>query len=276
MKISVIICSYKGNEGLARSCISSLEQQNSRPYEVIIVVDSPEEKQEFSNQISFSKLFPMKIIASGKKGLAAARNYGVYASSGEIIAFIDDDAIADPMWLAEIEKSFSKANEIIVVGGSVQPVFDGKRIDKKWNWIIGCTSQDPPSRRPIGCNISFKLKVFKEFGGFDENLGRIQKRLSIGEETELILRIEGYINRANIVCNRDAIVYHRVPRERTTIRYMLRRSYREGFGKAIIGKTYFLGTEKSYLTYYFTHPDWYTVPVLCAVFIGYIRGKLMK
>lgn len=276
MNISVIISSYRGNEALARNCVASLEFQTYLPYEVILVVDTSDERNIFSRIFSGNRKILLKVISSGKKGLAAARNYGVEASSGEVIAFIDDDATANPKWLSEIERSFLANPVAVVVGGPVKPVFEGKPIDEKWNWIIGCTSQVPLTERPIGCNMAISRSVFTTIGGFDETLGRVKKNLAIGEETELFLRIRKKMPGSCIICNPSAVAFHQVPKRRTTLRYMMSRAYEEGIGKAVMGKMYKLSTEKAFLCYYVTHPDWNTVPLLLATGIGFIKGFTSK
>jgi glucosyl-dolichyl phosphate glucuronosyltransferase len=244
------------------------------PDEVIVVVDTSAERETFSLALDGQFHPSLRIISSGKRGLASARNCGMEISVGEIIAFIDDDATADPGWLSELTRSFQENPGAAVVGGQVRPVFQGRGIPEKWNWIIGCTSRNPRSKRPVGCNMAIKRGVFRTVGQFDERLGRIQKTLAIGEETDFFLRILEQMPGSTIVCNPRAVVFHRVPIKRTTARYMIRRAYQEGAGKAIMGKDHHLGTEKTFLRYYLTRPDRYTIPVLVAVGAGFLKGML--
>jgi len=269
MKISIIVCSYRGKEHLVERCIDSLERQTCIPDEIILVVDTEEEKESYADI-----LHDINVVCSSKRGLAAARNKGVEASTGEIIAFIDDDAVATRNWLCEIVKSFS--DDVFVVGGPVYPIFKGRKIKEKLNWIIGCTSNNPPTERPIGCNMAFDMRVFRTVGGFNENLGRVRKKLSIGEETELFLRIKKYIPDAKIVYNQKAIVYHNIPEERTKLGYILRRAYEEGSAKAVIGKKYELRVERKYLQDYLKNIDFITLLVLLSAGFGYILGKFKE
>jgi glycosyltransferase involved in cell wall biosynthesis len=126
MKTSVVVCSYGGKEDLVERCIGSLECQTYQPDEVILVVDTEEEKESYSDLLYGGRVVPTRVICSGKKGLAAARNKGIEASVGDIIAFIDDDAVADKNWLYEIVNSFF--GNVVAVGGPVKPVFRGKPI----------------------------------------------------------------------------------------------------------------------------------------------------
>jgi|WetSurMetagenome_2_1015567.scaffolds.fasta_scaffold287420_1 GT2 family glycosyltransferase len=276
MTISVIISSYRGNEGLARSCIASLSHQTLVPDEILLIVDTPQEKEIFSRALDRQISPFFRIISSGRKGLASARNFGIDVSSGDIIAFIDDDATADPGWLSGVNQSFRENPGAAVVGGPVRPVPQGRRIPEKWNWIIGCTSRNPRSTRPVGCNMAIRREVFRTVGPFDERLGRVKKTLAIGEETDLFLRILERMPGSKIVCNPRAVVFHTVPVKRTTLRYMVRRAYQEGAGKAVMGKHHRLGTERTFLRYYLARPDRYTIPVLMAVGAGFLIGQLIS
>lgn len=272
MKTSVIVCSYGGNEDLVEQCIGSLECQTYQPEEIILVVDTEEERESYSNS---NILHNTRVVCSGKRGLAAARNKGVETSAGDIIAFIDDDAVADENWLYEIVNSFT--DNVVVVGGPVKPIFRGKEVKDKLNWVIDCTSTNPPTKRPIGCNMAFDRRVFDTIGGFDENLGMVRRQIAVGEETDLFLRIEKkYGSEAEIALNPNAVVYHCVPEERTKMGYMLRRAYAEGLAKAVIGKQYNLEVEQSYLKYYLKNMDLTTFVVLLSTMFGYIRGKLRR
>jgi len=270
MRVSVVVCSYAGNERLVERCVASLMKQTRVPDEIVLVVDTEHEREVFAELFS-----SVKVVHSGKSGLAAARNKGVSVSTGEIVAFIDDDAVADERWLHEIVSTFEFEDDVVAVGGPVKPVFKGRGIREDLNWIVGCTSEEPPTERPIGCNMAFDRRVFMTVGGFDESLGRVRrKKLSIGEETEMLLRIRERMPDGKIVFNPNAVVYHEIPEERTRLRYMLRRAYEEGLAKAVIGKRYELSVERRYLRHYLRNMDPITFLVLLSVGLGYAVGKV--
>jgi len=109
-----------------------------------------------------------------------------------------------------------------------------------------------------------------ELGGFPESLGRIKRNLNIGEETELLLKLEEFNKK--ISWEPGMVVNHWCPYHRTQLPYILSRAYKEGIGKAMIGKRYALDLEYSFLNHYLSHPDTYTIPVLLATGLGFIRG----
>jgi glycosyltransferase involved in cell wall biosynthesis len=274
MKISIVICSYGGNESLTKSCIESLNLQSSLPYEIIVVLDTREEQENFNRYLCKVTTLPCNIAYTGKKGLAAARNKGIEMSNGDIIAFIDDDAIADSQWIYEIQKTFSTSKMAGVVGGPVSPIFEGNSIDEKFYWVIGCTGTTPPPSRPIGCNMAFRREIFNKIGSFNEDLGRVRKKLAVGEETDLFLRISTLIPEFLIIFNEKAKVFHKTPDHRLTIRYFLKRSYEEGYSKSRISKIYKLKEERKFLSYYIHHPDIRTLFVVTATGMGYLMGLI--
>ena len=263
MRVSVIIGSYRPGVCLYR-CIKSLTKQTKLPDEIIIGVDSIQDVKSFPTESEI----PCKFVASGKTGVSSARNAACQQATGDILAFIDDDATAEPDWIQQIHHVFEDPT-ISCVGGPVIPVFERGSIPEQWYWIIGCTGN---SKRPICSNMAIRNNDFIFLGGFPENLGRIKRNLTIGEETELILNLEK-LNK-KILWEPNMVVHHWCPSHRTQLPYILSRAYKEGIGKAIIGKKYALKQEYSFLKYYLSHPDKYTVPVLLFTGVGFIKGLL--
>ena len=263
MQVSVIIGSYRPGKCLYR-CIKSLSKQTKSPDEIIIGVDSIQDDQH----ILAEPEIPWKFVASGKTGVSSARNAACQQATGDILAFIDDDATAEPDWIEQIHDVFEDPG-ISCVGGPVIPVFERGSIPEQWYWIIGCTGI---SKRPICSNMAIRRSDFVLLGGFPENLGRIKRNLTIGEETELILNLEE--SNKKIVWEPEMVVHHWCPNNRTQLSYIIPRAYNEGLGKAIIKKHHPLEQERKFLKHYITHPDKYTVPILLASGFGFIRACL--
>jgi glycosyltransferase involved in cell wall biosynthesis len=242
MNVSVIIGSYRPGECLYR-CIKSLNKQTILPDEIIIGLD------QLYYFPTIQSAVPIIRVASDSTGVSAARNAACREATGDILAFIDDDATADPVWVEKIHKTFEE-RVVSCVGGSVLPVFEHKTLPRQWYWIIGCTGM---SHRPICSNMAIRKSDFIECGRFPENLGRVKYNLSVGEETELILALEKAGKM--VAWNPNMLVHHWCPNSRITWGYILSRAYKEGIGKAIIGKKYPLDQEQAFLKYYLAHPD---------------------
>jgi GT2 family glycosyltransferase len=269
--VSVVIASHRP-KGILAKCVRSLWEQSVTPLEVIIVVDTKEEEEQIEHLFYFTNLESF-VYHTGKTGPTEARNLGISKSTGDIIAFIDDDAIAGEDWIKNMIRTFELVG-CDIVGGPVSPMFSGGVIvDEKWWWIIGCTSDIPITTRPISCNMAVKKELFGKMGVFEE-VGKRRMKHPMSEETEFCERAlaSGEI----ILWDPTINVYHNVPKERTTLSYMMNRAYREGVGKSVISETYNTDLEKHFLGYYLTHPDMYTIPVLASVAYGFARGKLLK
>jgi len=227
--------------------------QTLTPDEIILVLDPIKDLVQF-----YEKLIPdkVKIVTSYGFGLSNARNTGIKVASGDIIAFIDDDAWADKYWLERMIENYQDSN-VWGVGGKIVPVFDEKRpkwLPEELDWIIGCTYKGLPKakaeiRNPIGANMSFRKEAFEIAGLFRTEVGRYGKKLLGAEETEFSIRLKRMIPNAKIIYDPSVIVYHRVPAQRTTLRYTLKRAYYEGYSKAILAKDYSLKEEFSYLSF---------------------------
>lgn len=240
-EISVIVSTYapERQEDVLR-CIDSIKKQTLEPSEIILVLDRKELIRFYEKNLPKD----VRILISDGQGISNARNTGIRKAKAEIIAFIDDDAVADKKWLENLRQNYNSP-EVCCVGGLARPVW--KKKSPEWfpeelYWIIGCSHKGLPNnkmsvRNPIGCNMSFRKEALETAGFFNPNLGKLQGKSVIGEELDLCNRISQKISKSKILYEPSAIVYHNVPNHRTTLRYVFARSFFEGFSKAIIENT---------------------------------------
>lgn len=236
---SVIVSAYsKSRSRAVNECIESIRRQTLKPVETILVLDPDQDLVDF-----YKSRIPadVRVITSPRYGLSAARNAGIQNATGEIVVFIDDDAIADRNWLKKLMANYDD-DLVVGAGGYISPVFEDKRpvwLAEELDWIVGCSYRGLPRcrslvRNPIGCNMSFRRFVFERAGFFKSEIGRFGKRLLAGEEAELASRVLARVPDAKIIYDPSAIVYHIVPKSRTILSYALLRSFYEGLSKAII------------------------------------------
>jgi len=238
-EVSVIVSTYTAERyDYVLQCLRSLKKQTLQPKEVILVLDPDQKLIEFYKQRMPNDV---KFAISEGFGLSNARNAGVKKAEGEIIAFIDDDAIADEDWLRSLVKSYDD-EQVLGVGGLIEPLWETLRpswFPEELYWIVGCSYMGLPKkkayvRNPIGCNMSFRKQAFEKIGYFKTDIGRLGKKLTACEEAEFSMRILKRCPNARIVYDSSAVVWHRVSGKRVSLRYMLRRSFYEGFSKALI------------------------------------------
>ena len=256
--VSVVVSTYT-TERLqdVLKCILSLGKQTLRPAEIILVLDPSETLfRDYRSRVPAH----VKVISSDKMGLSSARNVGIMKAEGEIVAFVDDDAIADKRWLENLVKLYSDPL-VMGVGGSAVAnweVGQPEWFPEELNWIVGCSYRGLPTRRsfvrnPIGCNMSFRKGVFRKVGYFRLDIGRFGKMLLSKEETELSIRVLKGIPNSRIVYEPQAIVYHRVSAKRASLKYIWLRSFYEGISNDLISSESepapALSAEASYLRY---------------------------
>ncbi|MFC1967951.1 glycosyltransferase family 2 protein [Chloroflexota bacterium] len=262
MLVSVVICTCNiDNYQNLVEAVDSLSMQTHRETEVVIVVDSSDELLCQKVVAHYSDRNNIKVALTGQ-GLGAfgAGNMGVQMARGEIIAFTDDDAVAERNWLENLVYTYEKS-DAISVGGKILPMWICSKPDylpEEMYWLIGATQQgfaeeeDTYVRNTFGPNMSFRKEVFERVGLFDKRLGFVQRPASYmqGGEAELALRMKQKLGKG-VIYNPKAIVYHRVSSSKIKVRTLLKRAFYQGYSKAqlkrLSGSTEALTVEKSYL-----------------------------
>jgi glycosyltransferase involved in cell wall biosynthesis len=263
LRFSVVICAYtfeRWNELLL--AVESLQAQLLKPLEVIVVIDHNADlflkaSSVFEGQ-ALENACDVRVLENRfERGLSGARNSGLQATRGDVIAFLDDDAMAAPDWLERLAAAYTDPNTF-GVGGRIVPNWRGPSPDwfpQEFYWVIGCTylglpEQTGPVRNMIGANMSFRREVFDGLG-FRSGLGRIGTVPLGGEETDLCIRAARKFPNSQILYEPSASVQHLVTPERAHWRYFLRRCYAEGLSKAAIsrfvGSQSGLSSERSYV-----------------------------
>lgn len=239
--VSVVICAYtedRWNDLVAS--ISSIKKQTLLPLEIILVVDH-NAKLLARAKGQFPEVFVVE--NEGVQGLSDARNSGIAVSRGDVVVFMDEDAVAEPTWLSGLMAHYNDP-AVAGVGGLVLPNWIVGKPDWfpiEFNWVVGCSYRGLPEitsavRNMIGCNMSLRREVFERVDGFRSGIGRIGT-IPLGcEETELCIRIGQQFPNSKFVFEPSARVLHSVPKQRGQFRYFLSRCYAEGISKALITK----------------------------------------
>lgn len=257
LSLTVVICAYT----LERwddltAAVHSVERQTVPVAQVVVVVDHNEELLHQSDQA-----FPnARVLANaGPTGLSAGRNTGVSVSTGDVVAFLDDDAAADSTWAERLLAAYTD-DAVVGVGGLVLPDWRAPRprwFPEEFLWVVGCSYRGQPTQRAevrnaIGANMSFRRSVFERTGGFDLTVGRVGKDAAGCEETEFSLRAASASPGGRILLEPAAVVRHAVTPQRTTRAYYRARCRAEGRSKAIVsslaGPQQALSAERTYTT----------------------------
>jgi len=218
-RVSVVVCSYNGARTI-RDCLEGLQNLEYPDYEVIVVDDgSTDDTSAIANE------YECRVIRTPNRGLSNARNTGLKAAAGEIVAYIDDDAYPDPHWLHYLATAFldKKNRKHAAVGGpNIAPPTDGP--------IAECVAHSPGGPTHVllsdreaehipGCNMAFRKSCLQAIGGFDP-----QFRVA-GDDVDVCWHLQqrGW----TLGFSPAAVVWHH---RRNSVRAYLRQQ--NGYGKA--------------------------------------------
>ncbi|HKW91532.1 MAG TPA: glycosyltransferase [Methylomirabilota bacterium] len=237
-KVSVVVCAYNA-EPTMEACLTSLQSLKYPAYEIIVVDDGSTDR---TGQIADS-FEGIHVIHQENKGLSAARNVGIGASLGEIVAFTDSDCVVDPDWLHYLVATFLSSGFPAVGGPNLPPPED--------SMVAACVAASPGGPLHVllddveaehipGCNMAFRREVLEEIGGFDP----IYR--SAGDDVDVCWRLQdrGY----RIGFSPAAMVWH----------------FRRNTMKAYIGQQKGYGKAEALL--YFRHPQRFNA-------LGYSRWR---
>ncbi len=225
IKISVVIPTYQRTDLLLQS-LDSLSKQTIDPstFEVI-AIDDATPNGEAKHKTITSKTYPFhfQYLIQTKGGPAKARNLGVKKSSGSIIIFMDDDAVADSEWIKNIVHSLESSTHSGV--GGITKNYKIETLSEKLLNHVGhlIPPIDPITGKIIflvTVNAAFYKKDLESIGVFDEDF-----KLPSGEDMDLGFRLReaGF----TLGISENAIVYHH---QRDTLRSMFRNWHNYGRG----------------------------------------------
>ncbi len=219
-RISVVVCTYNGARTL-RECLAGLRRLDYPDCEVIVVDDgSADETPRLARESGF------RVVSEGRQGLSGARNSGLRAATGEIVAYIDDDAYPDPHWLSYLALAFRENSHAGVGGPNLAPAGDGP--------IAACITNAPGNPNHVllsdgeaehipGCNMAFRRDRLLAIGGFDPRFRRA------GDDVDVCwrLRDRGW----TLGFSPAAVVWHH---RRGSVRAFWRQQFHYGAAEALL------------------------------------------
>lgn len=256
LDVSVIICTYTEERWRDLvAAIESVQKQRIPPCELIVVIDHnisllKRVRQHLPDVIAIENHEP--------QGLSGARNSGIARARGAYIAFLDDDAVAEPDWLEQLNHVLEDP-QILGAGGAVVPLWQGQYpawLPEEFYWVVGCSYRGLPERVTTVRNLyggcaCYKREVFEIVGAFRNSIGRVGTALPMGcEETELCIRARQRWPQRNFLYVPHARIHHRILPGRAQWSYFRSRCYAEGLSKAgvvkYVGASDGLASERTY------------------------------
>jgi len=293
--------------------LDSIHAQTYKNIEVLIVAErSPELTNNIRNYVEEKGYFNVQVLYNQEEwGSYSSRNLGIKQAQGDILAFIDDDALLLPDWAEETAKTYAEDSSIIGLTGPILPLWERESMawfPKELYWIFSCTYWDWTEKTQVrngyGGNISFRREAFDSCGLFKSSLevkgrGKIDWQRPGAKETEFSLRVVQKTGK-RIIYHPNIRVRHKVYRYRLSTNFIAKRAYWEGYAKALLNKWYHPSDKKVLSTEYsllgrilfnflpysvgllFRHPIialrrlWVTVLVLSCVVVGYLSYNLFR
>lgn len=255
---TVVICAHTEDRWAdLLASVASVRAQHRPPDQLVVVIDhNPALHARAVAELTDATTL---VVANddGPRGESGARNAGVAVATGDVLAFLDDDATAAPEWLGALLAGYADP-EVLGVGGAARPAWDTERppwFPAEFDWVVGCSyrglpEEAAPIRNLMGCNMSFRREVVEAAGGFYDGLGRTGDDGFGCSETEFCIRAQRLLD-GHFVFEPAARIRHRVPEGRTRWGYFAARCRAEGRSKARLadreGRDRALALERAYV-----------------------------
>lgn len=250
MNISVIVCTHNRSESLGKTLasIAASEVPGSIEWELLVVDNnSTDATRRVAEDFGRNSGLNARVLFEPRPGLSFARNLGVSASLGEILAFTDDDVHVSNRWIAEIQHGFD-AHQPACMGGRILrdptlPLPDWW--DYGWRSVlchfdrgndVAVAGSDDRTEYAWGANISFHRSVFEKYGLFRTHLGRTPDTLGLGEDSELVLRLRH--NGERVIYYPQAVVVHSPSTDRLSKDYLRRWTHCLGVSTCLIDREF--------------------------------------
>lgn len=240
IKLSIIICTYNRADCVLDALNSLVQQTLPRHLFEILLVNNNSTDNTAALCEQFASNLPdihYRYILETAQGLSHARNRGIKESGGEIVVFMDDDAVAAPDYLEKLLAFFETTPDAAACGGRIYPRFESKRPRWMSHFLLSLTSSIDLGNNikifshrqfPVGANMAVRKAMFDKYGVFNPDLGRKGNSMDGAEEKDLFYRMMA--GGEKIYYLPDAIVHHYVPDRRLTFGFFKRQAI--GIGKS--------------------------------------------
>ncbi|ELZ13889.1 glycosyltransferase [Halovivax asiaticus JCM 14624] len=239
MEVSVVVCTYS-LDMYDHFCdaADSVLTQSYDDIELVIVVDGTEAVFDRVQDDYADRDDTVIHCNEENQGLLRSRNRGAELATGDVVAFLDDDAVADSEWVGNLVAAYEE-EDATAVGGKMTPIWVAGNptfLPAEFYWLVGVTHAGFADgacevRNTFGSNISFRHDVFTELGGFDPDIGGRKGDANLqGGETELCARMNRQYG-SGVWYVPSAEVGHKVFDYRTDFRWLLDRAFWQGYSK---------------------------------------------
>lgn len=223
-----------------QEAVDSIHEQTYEDIEIILIVDGNETLYE-QVETDYADHPEVEVHCNEENvGLSASRNNALEYVTGDVVALIDDDAIADERWVEQIVSVYEK-HDAIAAGGKMTPIWTAGKpqfLPAEFYWLVGVTHKGfaeagEEVRNTFGSNISFRTWVLQELDGFESAVGRQGEKNLQAHETEFCSRMREEYGRG-VIYNPDATVGHKVFDYRISKQWLFERAFWQGYSKRVM------------------------------------------
>ena len=273
--LSIIICTYN-REKYIYNVLQSIAQ-NDFPtdlYEIVLINNNSTDQTEEKCKL-FQQDYPQvcfRYFIETEQGLSHARNRGIKEAEGDLLIYVDDDALVNKEYLSAYHELFLQEKNLFAAGGPIIPMYETEQ--PKWmsfftkEMITGYLYQGNKigsfkRRYPGGGNAAYRKEVFEKTGLFNVDLGRKGDNLVGSEEKDIFDKMTAL--NMQILYHPNAILYHIIPESKLTNAYFNRLTLSIGQGERI--RTLQISKAKYFNRLFSECVKWAASCVLC---LGYI------
>lgn len=236
--LSVVIATHNRAALLSR-CLEALQKQTGIQFndiDVVVVDNCSVDGTKAVVEAFARRNVPARYVFEPTLGLSVARNTGLAAAQAPLVAYLDDDAFAEPQWAEAVLQAFdSHGPNVAVVAGRVYPEWEVAPPPYMTPYLEALYTVHDRGDEPrlmketeyfVGANMTFRRTVLQQLGGFEARLGRIGSSLLSNEETYLRDRLaaRGY----ECAYAPRAVVHHHIGKDRLTPQYVRKRLLAQG------------------------------------------------
>jgi glycosyltransferase involved in cell wall biosynthesis len=245
MQVSVVVCTYAMERyDVFTETVESVLAQTHDPLEVVLVVDGNDAVFERVQEDFCDRENVVCHNNDENRGISYSRTKGAELASGDIVAMIDDDAVAREDWIETLVTVYEDT-DAVAVGGDVRPDWQTAKPDffpAEFYWLVGCVEPGfaetgEEIRNGYGSNISFRREEFLEVGGYDTHTGRRGDKHIQAHEAPVCIRIRELTGKG-VIYTDEAVVEHKLFDYRGEFRWLVARSFWQGYSKRVMDLLY--------------------------------------
>lgn len=236
IELTVAVCTFNREKHL-KKCLETLVNQtlDNELYEVLIINNNSTDNTNKVAECYVETQPNFRLVQEKTYGLSTCRNKGWKKANGKYVAYIDDDAKANPDWCLKILNAFKTVSPSpVAVGGEILPFYEKKppfwfsdNLEiRSWGNVKKFLKPPKALNGFAGSNMAFSKVILEANNGFSANRGMAGGKLRLGDEADLFHRI--YQKNSLFWYDPEIIVYHYVFQRKMRISYRMRRAFKSG------------------------------------------------